>query len=283
MSVPQQDFSNHNNTIRDKQRALTDESGASERMRLEHMKHEREHREKEIAKADLTQKKRIFDQNKIEMERLEFEIRRIQGEISQTEAQAEQFNRVFHIAESQAIVGKHDITLAANRIKKLEDELQSSRRESTIETGRAVGGTPIEKKSTHERKKAEIERLKIQVRKLQEEITHHEMEEKQMAAGLIELEKHSVAHTQHMAEVGNKIHKLEAQLMQEKNSLSKLQIFFEHTMAEKIYKEKMMVAKKTALVDLKAKKIRDFEAIQHLKQENSLISHQIQLLDQKAK
>ena len=283
MSVPQQNFSSHNDTIRDKERTLTNESGASEQMRMQHLKQEREHHEKELAKADLTQKKRIFDQNKLEMERLEFEVRRLQGEIVKTEADVEQSTRVLHISESQAVVAKQEITMAGEKIKKLEIQLQESRRESTRETGRAIGGTLIEKESAHKRKKEDIERLKVQVRKLQEEITREEMEEKQLAAAVIETKKHSEAHAKNMGEVTEKVRKLELEILQSNGMLSKLKIFFERNMAEKQHKEMVAAAKKAALLDLQAKKKRDAEAMQHLKNENNLINHQIQLLEQKAR
>lgn len=283
MPVPQQNFSNHSDTIRDKQRALTNESGASEQMRMQHLKQEREHHEKELAKADLTQKKKIFDQNKLEMERLEFEVRRLQGEIARTEGDAEQSVRVLHISESKAAVAKQEITMAGEKIKKLETELQVSRRESIRETGRAIGGTLIEKESAHKRKKEDIERLKIQVRKLEEEINREEMEEKQLAAAVIETKKHSEAHAKNMGEVTEKIRKLELGLLQSSGMLNKMKIFFEHTMAEKQHNEIVSVAKKTALIDLQAKKKRDAEALLHLKSENNLISHQIQLLEQRGR
>jgi chromosome segregation ATPase len=180
-------------------------------------------------------------------------------------------------------VDKQEVVMAKDKLKKLENELQSARRQSTTESGKSFGGTIIEKKSAHERKKAEIMRLKIQVTKLQEEIAKHEMEEKQMASSLVETEKQVAAHTKLMGDVAGTIHKLESEIAVVKNVLSKQELFLNHTMAEKQYNEKTMAAKKASLVDLELRKKRDSEALEHLKQENHLIEHEVRLLEQKAR
>lgn len=116
--------------LKGKQHKLTNESGSSERFRMDHVKRERQRVEKERAKIQLIDKKRIHERNKIDIQHREIELRRLQGEAMRAQVDLDQYKHLFEEADAKAVKVRHDAAELGEKIQKLQLELAQLRNKS---------------------------------------------------------------------------------------------------------------------------------------------------------
>lgn len=121
--------------LRDKQRSLTNDSGASERMRMDHLKRERERVEKDRAKTQLADKSRIHERNKTDLQHREIELRRLHGEASRAQAEMEQYKAFVEQQDSKIADKKKAALEIGAQIQKLQLELAQLKNKSEKMSG----------------------------------------------------------------------------------------------------------------------------------------------------
>lgn len=120
-------ISSGSGSIRDKQHQLTNDSGASERMRMDHIKKERERIEKERAKTQLTDQSRIHERNKVDLQHRETELRRLQGEAVRAQSEMEQYKEFASQNQSKIVEKRREVDDISREMEKLQLQLAQLR------------------------------------------------------------------------------------------------------------------------------------------------------------
>ena len=130
MPIPHSSFRGSGTSIHDTQQKMSNDFGASEKMRVEALQRERQRITKERAKNTLAEKKRKFDLNKNEINQKEIDIRRLNSELARAEADVREIDRYSGEQNDKVIHQRtivHDMSV---KIEKLQVELAQLKNQS---------------------------------------------------------------------------------------------------------------------------------------------------------
>lgn len=228
-----------NGGLKSLKRAITDEGAVSERMRLQHIKEERDRVELERAKTALQQKKITLDHNKADISRRKIESRRLDSEIIHSNNQLQVLDRdVKALLELVSKLSTHntDITFQLNEHKKkMDQDREATVREHQVEN--------------HLNQQLQAVQLKV-------------AREKDVIASI----------SSDMDAISVKIARLT-------NDLNKIEADTHHAQSQKQYKDREALERKRALTVLTDRKKHEESEIQRLEAENLRLESEIKNLE----
>lgn len=124
MIIPPTHSTQHSGGLAGRRDHVSNEGAISERMRLDYIKKQRERQEKERARQELADKKRIWERNKIDIGHREIELRRLHSEQVRAESDLKSGTQEAQEFEQKINHQKTLIFSMGAEIQKLQLELQ---------------------------------------------------------------------------------------------------------------------------------------------------------------
>lgn len=180
--------SSSSSSIHGKQQSLTNDSGAAERMRIEHLKQERERQEKEKARIALGDKKRLLDQHHLDSKRREFELNRLKSEVVRNKAEVDTLKRQFNDGDGKFASKKLEAADLAKKVQKMQLELLQAKNQLD-----KINAEIAHEGNGHEYKRKLLENKEEALRQAEERVKREAFELQRVHGETIRLESEAKA------------------------------------------------------------------------------------------